>query len=269
MMSFARIAVLGCLGLLLTGCAGSKKDRPIWERVKITDLLPSESNEQPGIERLKTINFDVYVFEIPAEKIGSLTDVWQMLYTKPLRFNDYEAFKANLFLAGFGQDEMFDKVNDLLRAAGAKKAETVLLLLTDGQPNDLPIAKLSGEQTVFYVSTKGSMEGVTIGPGALVLWIKADKIPGSRGVCSVKAQPVFGSPIRIPLPDSAAYEKSNEMVFTTVGFELKMSPGDFFLLGPGKYVSNQITLSSLFFSKRNERRAVLRMFLFVCTNIDD
>jgi hypothetical protein len=113
------------------------------------------------------------------------------------------------------------------------------------------------------------MEGVTIGPGALVLWVKADKIPGSRGVCNVKAQPVFGSPIRIPLPDSAAYERSNELVFTTVGFELKMSPGDFFLLGPGKYVSNQITLSSLFFSKRNERRAVLRMFLFVCTNIDD
>jgi len=196
-----------------------------------------------------------------------LNDVWQMLYTKPLRFNDYDAFVANSFSVGFGEVQMWNKIADLLRATGGKRAKTVSLLLLDGQASDLAIAALGNEQTIFYISTDGSMEGVTIGPGNLALRIKAEKIPGLRGVCNVDVQPVFSLPVRSSIPQLAAREKLGEFLFDAAGFRLKMSPGNFVFLGPKKYTSDQITLASLVFS-RPGLGPVVRMFLFVCTRIN-
>lgn len=263
--------VFSCTVMLLTSCNAPEKDKPIWEQVKLSDLAPStDANDakHPGSQLLKTINLNIYIFEMPAENISALNDVWQTLYTKPLRFNDYDAFCANSFLVGFGQIQMWDKIANILRNAGGKKIETVSLLLLDGQTNDFTIARLDKEQTIFYISSAGSMEGATIGPGKLALRIKVEKIPGSRGVCKVNAQPVFPSPIRSPIPQLAARTKSAEFLFTSAGFSLKMSPGDFVFLGPEKYIGHQITLGSLFFS-RPGRKPSVRMFLLFCTKIID
>ena len=260
--------VLSCAALVLTGCNAPEKDQPLWQQVKITDLAPSRGTQRPGARLLKTMNFDIYVFEIPAGKIDILDDVWQMLYTKPLRFDDYDAFGANSFSVGFGQTRIWNKVADLLRAAGGKKVETISLLLPDGQANDVAIAILDNEQTIFYVSTEGSMEGVTVGPGAVALRIKAEKIPASRGVCNVSALPVFSPPISSSIPQLAAREKSREFLFSSCRFGLKMSPGDFVFLGPEKYEEHQITLASLLFSRVKPEPAV-RTYLIVCTRIVD
>ena len=267
MIRFFQIAVFSCLGLLLTGCNGPEESEPIWEQVKIGDIAPSHSGKRPGDQLLKTANFAVYIFEIPTENISMLDGGWQMLYTEPLRFNDYDAFVANSFSVGFGEAQMWDKIADLLRAAGGRRVKTVSLLLSDGQAETIAIAGLSNEQAVFYISTEGSMEGATIGPGMLALRIKAEKIPGSRGVCNVDVQPVFSSPIRSSIPQLAARAKSGEFLFAVAGFRLKMSPGDFVFLGPEKYSSDQITLAGLFFSGPG-LRPVVRTFLLVCNRIN-
>lgn len=260
--------VFSCAAVLLTSCNAPEKDEPIWEQVKLGDLAPSSDAKHPPGQLLKTINLNIYVFEMPAENINALNDVWQELYTKPLQFNNYDAFCANSFLVGFGQIQMWNKIANILRNAGGKKIETVSLLLPDGETNDFTIARLDKEQTIFYISSTGSMEGTTVGPGRLALRIKVERIPGSRGVCQVSAQPVFPSPITSPIPQLAARAKSAEFLFTSAGFSLKMSPGDFVLLGPEKYIGHQITLGSLFFS-RPGRRPVVRIFLLFCTRIID
>ena len=253
---------------MLTACEESQKNKPIWEQVKLADLAPSAGKETAEPRLFKTINFDVCVFEVPAGNIEAVNKIGQMLSTQPLRFNNYEAFKANLFLVGFGQTPMWDKVDEVLIAAGGRETETNYLLLPDGQSGRVPVAKLKNQQTVFYVPIGGRMEGVNVGPGVFFLRIKAEKIAGSRGVCSFTAQPVFLSATRSAVPQPTSREKAGEMIFDSVGFELKMSPGDFLLLGPEKYVSDQMTLSSLFFTK-SERKPVVRIFLFVCTGIAD
>lgn len=281
MIRVFQIAVLSGLAFWLTGCNGTKQNEPIWEQVKITDLAPSPSGQQPGGQLLKTINFNVYIFEIPAENISTLDDVWPMLYTRPLRFNDYAAFGANSFLAGFGQVAMWNRVAELLRSADGIQAGTISLLLADGQAQTIAVAGLGKEQTIFYTTNNGSMEGATLGPGQLGLRIKAEKIPGSRGVCKMSAVPVFSPPRRSSIPLLSAREKSGELLFSPAGFSLKMSPGDFVLLGPEKYDSGQITLGSLFFSKPEgslffselerkgpERKPSVRLFLLVCTGIN-
>jgi len=252
--------------LVLTGCNVLEKDEPIWEHVKIGDIAPSHSGKRPGAQLLEIINFDVYIFEIPVENINALDDVRQMLHTNPLQFNDYDAFSANSFSVGFGQVGMWNEIRELLRVAGGKRVETVSLLLPDGQAETITIARLDSEQSIFYISSEGSMEGATIGPGELALWIRAEKVPGSRGVCKMSALPVFSPMRRSSISQLTARAKSDELPFTCCGFELKMSPGDFVFLAPEKYIGNQITLASYFFS-RPKPRSVVRTYLIVCAEI--
>ncbi len=260
--------IFSCTAVLLTSCKAPEREKPIWEQVKLSDLATySDASHSTG-QLLKTIYLDINIFEMPAEDVNVLNYVQRMLYTKPLQFNDYDAFKANSFSVRFGQIQMWNTIANVLRDAGCKHIETVSLLLPDGETSDFTITKLNKEQTVFYTSTAGSLEGVTIGPGKLALRIKVEKIPGERGVCKVTALPVFPSPITSPIPQLAEQAKSNEYFFTSAGFHLKMSPGDFVLFGPDKYISHQITLGSLFFS-RPKPKPTIRLFLIICGRVID
>jgi hypothetical protein len=268
MIRLFQIMVLLCTATLLTSCKAPEKKKPILEQVKISDLAPPPEVNNAAGRLLKTINLDIHIFEMPAEDANVFNYVQQMLYTKPFHFNDYDAFKANSFSVSFGQIEMWDTIAKVLRDAGCKHIEIVSLLLPDGETSDFTITKLSKEQTIFYTSSDGSLEGATVGPGKLVLRIKVEKIPGSRGVCKVSATPAFTLPAQNPISQLAGQAKLNEFLFTSAGFYLKMSPGDFVLLGPEKYLGHQITLGSLFFS-RPKPKPTITMFLIICTRIID
>lgn len=269
MSGLFQIAALGCAALMLTCCSSSEKNTPIWQDVKIANLASSDSS-QPSTAPwpvLKTINFDVYIFEIPAENISALDDIWQMLYIKPLQFSDYNAFKTNLFSAGFGPLRIWNKIRDSLLDAGAEKVRTVSLMLPDGQANRLFVARLDEQQTIFYSSTAGSIEAVSIGPGTLTLRITAEKIPDSPGVCRTSAQPAFSPLIKTGASQPTHSRKTSDLLFTSAGFTARTSPGDFVLLGPKKYTGNQIILADLFFS-RPQPKPVIRIYLLICTAVN-
>jgi len=280
MIRIFQIAFLGSLALLLTGCR-SPAEEPIWERVKITNLVPSDGVKQVNGQRLKTINFNVYIFEIPSDNIGTLEEIWPMVYDQPLKFNNFEAFSANSFVAGFGQIPMWSRISDLLRSADGIQVGTVSLLLPDGQSNDVTVAVLYKEQAIFYFSEKRSMNKAKFEPGQFGLRIQAEKIAGSRGVCTVSVLPVFSPLKRSSLPRLSRRERPGDILFTATGFIVKMSPGDFVLVGPEKYNHSQTTLGGLFFSKPEgslffselerkmpEQKPALRLFLLVCTGIN-
>jgi len=254
--------------VLVVGCGEGKKGKPVWEGIRIGDLAPAASKGQGGAQLLKTINFKVYILELPAENISALDAIWPMLYTKPVQFNDTYAFKANSFSIGVGQAAIWDKISEQLDSAGARVVKTVVLLLTPGEPDDLVVAALMKEKDIYYISGRGSREGSTIGPGIVALRIKAEKLSGLRGVCEVNAEPVFSPAISQPvqLPDDR--EKSSDLFFTAVGFKLEMSPGDFILLGPQKYLRDETTLGGVFFSGAG-REAAARTYLLVCADIVD
>ncbi len=265
MIRFFQSIIWGCIVLLLTGCSVPEEDKPVWEQIKIGDLAASAQADRPPLEIVK---FEIYIFEVPAEKIGALDEIWKVLYKKPLQFDSLYAFEANLFSVGFGQIKFWDKTGDLLRAAGGRKVETVSIFLANSQHDDLNIMWLDKEQTVFYVSAEGTMKSKALGPGKIALRIKAEKIPGSRGLAEVSFQPVFSLPTKTdPVSKfKAGKGQAEDFVFTSTGFKLKMCPGEFLFLAPKEYVSRQSTLGSLFFSMPG-RRPAIRTFLFLCTAI--
>jgi hypothetical protein len=268
MVRFFQIIVLICTAAFFTGCRQPEKEKPIWEQIKLSDVATTWDINHPDERLLKTINFDIHIFEMPAKDYNGLNNFWEMMYAKPLHFNNYDAFHANSFSAGFGQISMWNTIAAVLRNAGGEHIETVSLLLFDGETKDFTITRLNEEQTVFYIANDSSMEGVTIRPGKLVLRIKVEKVPGERGVCVLNALPVFTLSLQSAVPQLAEHAKSQEFLFKSAGLFLKMSPGDFVLFGPEKYIGHQITLGSLFFSTPKPK-PIVRMFLLICTRVID
>lgn len=273
--------VLLCIVLGAIGCNRSQKEPPASDQPKIGELAPSRSGGQSAAQLLHAMNFGLHIFEVPADNVGQLENFWNVLSTKPLRFNSPEAFKANSFLVGFGQIELWDRVHDLLYKAGGQTMTTVSLMLADDQAQDLPVTGLSQTQTVSFVSGDLTPQRASIGPGILALRIKATKIPDIRGTCTMVAHPVFTLPATSSIPELAARGKLREFPFVTAAFGLRMSAGDFVVLGPEKYLGDFSTLSSVFFSnpegsvffspgesKPPQRKPSVRLFLLVCIRID-
>lgn len=263
----------------LFGCAQPAPERPIWEKVKIGDLAPYNPGKTQQVELLKMTKLDVHIFEIPADNIAKLDRIRKKLFIRPLQLKDYEAFNANSFLVRFGQVDMWQQTNDWLLGADGRNIAKISLMLADGQAQTIAIAGLDRPQTIFYATADDLREGANVGPGVFGLRIKAEKIPGSRGVCDLVAYPVFSPPTESTIPQLDALGKLREFPFTSAAFGLKMSPGDFVFLAPKEYVSDQTALGGLFFSnpraglffsktRAPEYKPAVRIFLLVCTGIN-
>jgi len=283
------MALLSCLGFYLIGCKAPEQSQLKQEQVKIGDISPPYSNQRSIGTTLNTIDFNIHIFEVPAENADKISDLWGLLYTEPLKFNSNQAFIANSFVVRFGRIRMLNRINDLLCTAGGQKLMTVSLILPNGQANDLTVRGLNIKQNVSYIAANGQSEGIRqfcrIGPGILALRIKAEKIPNLRDVCELIACPVFTVPAKSSIPQLFVRAKAREFSFSSVAFRLRMAPGDFIVLGPEKYnppTADKTTLDGLFFSRPEgslfpsttgriapEHKPVVRIFLLVCAGMSN
>ncbi len=288
MIRIFHIAAVCSLVFLPAGCKSTKKEEPVWEKVKIGDLAPHNPDKPPEPNQshagLKTFDFDVHVFEIPAENIDKLIKIRNNLFIRPLLLTDYSAFSGNSFFVRFGSGrdpgDLFNETISKILDAGSHKLTSVSLMMPDGEPETIVITGIEGPRTVFFVGQSGSKEGANVGPGILGLRIRADKVDDSSDVCKVVVYPVFSAQLQSAVPGLNERAKLREFPFNVAAFGLSMSPGDFVLLGPEKFLDDQTTLGSLVFSnprgsmflnagekKLPELKPAVRVFLFLCTRI--
>jgi hypothetical protein len=279
---FCILSTVLCLlfsAFCLSGCAKPKPEMPIWEKVKIGDLAPQDSGKTQKVELLKMTRLDINIFEIPADNIDEIDKIRKKLFIRPLQLKDFEAFSANSFLVRFGQVDLWRQTNDWLLGAEGRNLANVSLMLADGQAQTITITGLDRPQPIYYTAADGSIQGANVGPGIFGMRIKAEKVPGSRGVCDLVAYPVFTPPAQSAIPQLDTIGKLHEFPFTSAAFGLKMTPGDFVFLAPKEYISDQTALGGLFFSnprgglffsktKSPEYKPAVRIFLLVCTGIN-
>jgi hypothetical protein len=254
-----------CLATL-AGCAAPVKEKPIWERVKLGDITPPEAASLDD-QKLMVTDLQVLFFEIPADNIEQLNEFWPLMFRKPFKFEDEKAFAANSFEVGFGQGPLLAELDRFITQVEGVKGPVISLMLFDDQVEDVPVVPMT-DATIFYISSGGAMEGVSVGPGALSLRLKVEKIPAARGIRRVVAVPAFKMMHRTGLRRPNETGAAAGTAFGVARFEVAMSPGDFFLLGPQRYIADQITLGSAFFSRPAEK-PVVRLCIVLCARIDD
>jgi hypothetical protein len=282
MARISSTTILTCLALCFGGCKAPDESEHIWEQIKIEDLAPTQRDKKTDAQLPKVMNFDVHIFEVPAENITKLNHIWQTLTISRLRFSNYDAFIANSFMIGLGRMNAWHKVKNVLTVAGSQKVLTVSIVLADGQTEDLTVIGLGTKRTISFISGESSLHKAVIGPGTIALRIKAAGISNVPNVCKLVAYPVFTVPVKTNIPKLADRTKEREFAFSPAAFGLKMNAGDFVLLGPAEYNSDTSTLTGLFFSKPEgslfptdvtgqtpKLKPAVRLFLLVCTGISD
>ncbi len=261
------ITALSGIILILYGCGKQSRSKPVYEQVKIYELAPSPSvTSQPQMRGL--IELDTYIFELPTTNFPLLEDLWNTkLSDSMLRYRSAEAFKASGFVAGVGTMETWNEIGQILRSAESRKTRTVSLLLSENQSDYVPVASIESERTVFYARADGKIAGLSVSKGMAAFHVKAQGIPATRGAFRLSLQPVFRKPLASRIKQLAGKKNYEDTTFDSIGFEMQMSPGQFVLVGPGEYGTEQMSLSGLFF-RHSKPRPLVRIYLILCRNIN-
>lgn len=260
----ARITKIMFYFFLVTVLAGCKspEPKPIWEDIKIGDLAPP--NQPTAQTMIKTINFNIEIIDIPRDNAFVLEAIQKILPSVQFEYSSQKAFAENSFWVGFGDGDLWPQIANALDQVKAKKIETISLLLTDGQYEDIAISELPRRTDLYYLSEQGTMEMVRLENGQIAMRVKATKAAGARGVCNFQAMPVY------PLPGDTATQlsyghKMGEVLFTPMFFEIDMTPRTFILLTPNKVVKGKSTPAGYFF----DRDKYLRIYLIICEKVPD
>jgi len=283
MRVFRTIAMMFLSGLALGGCGPSSEPVvPIWEQVTVGEIAPKSPDPSRQARFLATVNLDVYALDLPAENIDKLDDLWQMLSAKPIQTNSYNAFAGNSFRARIGHIAMWEEVRRLLATAGAQDAGTISLVIGNDEPADLPVANVAPDSTVWFVGTNLARHTVQVGRGLLVLRLREQSVPGARGVRKIIAYPVYTLPMTTGIPELRAQGARREFYFASAAFAAQMAPGDLLVLAPDSYSGETLSLGGRFFNrpepvlffdvetkKPPQRRPAVRIFILVCTRIND
>ena len=250
--------------MLLAGCSGpNKKETPVAD-IKLGDLAPV--GHIGTVMRTQTVAFDFYKLELPAANIQKLSDIWKILYTRPVRLADPAASAANYFRLVYGESQMWDKTAEILQSAGAKETAKISMLLDYGQTDDLVIARIRKKENMFYFTRKLEIEPVKAEPGHIVLKVNATAVPRVRGVCDLNVTPVL-LPKKQPTVDVDPTAGTGQVDLPLLGFIVQMSPGSFLLIGPTSYPQNKKLFSNRFFIPRRESR--IRLYVIFCRSITD
>lgn len=282
-----RLCHIAIITGVLFGAAGCDTPRgtdavPIWEGVKIGQLGPQSPDPSRRAKLLGTVHFDVYAFDLPADRIEKLEPVWQSLSAKPIRTNSYTAFAENGFRVRYGRLRLWKDIEAMLAKAGARGAGTTSLTLSEEMPADLPIADLSQPHPISFIGTDLSKQIANVGTGVLVLRLRAEPIPGARGVRKIIAYPVHTLPTPLAIPELDSTARQREFYFGAAAFASQMSPGDLLMLAPNTYTGERQSLGGLFFNKPvgtlfldpeqrrpPERKPTVRLFVLICTRMTD
>jgi hypothetical protein len=262
----------------LSGCPRQDKEPPLWDQVKITDLATKDQ----ASTGLNTADLDIYVFQVPTERVKGLRGLWDALNSKPFRYRNYRAFRSNAFRVAKGTHPQWDWIAGSLIEAGASKGATVSLWLSGDQEDDVTLTALGSPQKVTFMDKEGQSQQVTIGPGRLVLRLKVEQGSPAPQTRQLVAYPVFTCSTGGAIPELAAMTKAKDVAFLASAFSTPIREGDIVVLGPEDYYGGLSTLGGLFFCDPQGRLAVdsgrpnpvrikqtVRVYVIVCTRLSE
>jgi hypothetical protein len=276
MIRICQIAITVGLAVCVAGC-NKPEEQPA---VKLTQLGIDANN--PEANALKTINFELQVFEIPVDRLKDIDEIRQALETEQFKYTSRLAFSENSFSVYFGRVNSLATVQGVLNDASTQKQTSMSLMMSEGQEHTIDIISLNSQRVVFYMSGSGQKEGARVGPGMLGLRLKAEKTEDAANACQITAFPVLSIQAGHTISQIDEQIKKQEFPFTVATFGLDMKAGDFVLLAPETLTTEPPGyLSSLFFNipggsqffDQDKRKAPVikpsvRIFLLICTWIN-
>ena len=269
-----------CL-LWAAGCATTPPaEEQIWRNIKLAEIAPPPGDRPDPPKFLGTVNMEIHVMELPADSVDQLDNIWQILSAKPIRMTSYNAFSYNSFRVRAGRTEIWKRIEELLVAADAQKVSTMSLIVPDNDTTDFAIVDLPVGRQIAFIGSNLMRQTANVGPGVLMLRLRAEPIPWARGVRKIIAYPVHTLPLTSTIQQLQERARRREFYFAPAAFALQMGPGDLVILGPDQYSGERTSLGGLFFNRPegvlffnpSKRKApahkpAVRLYVLVCTGV--
>ena len=266
--------VLGSFAAL-SGCRVGHTDKPVWVDVNIADLAPPD---KPALRLLKTIDFNILVYEIPIDHITQIRELWRGINTQSIQFKNAFAFHSNAFRIGLTQ--RLNWVQGTLESAGAILAHEHKIIFGSVPENDLDIRMIDHHQSLHFCNYERRYQYINIAPSKLVLRLKCGPIPNMPETCQLLGYPVITSNISYSIPELAERARARDIAFNTTAFKCYLRIGDILVLGPEEYYGDESSLGGLFFKTpqgtlfledpqgdQPQQKPSLRVYVMVCTSI--
>lgn len=258
------LLTLLCVILFFGLCGCQEQKKPIWENTKISDLIPTNSDE---IMNIRDATFEVYIVEISADDKKTIGDIRRLLYDKPISINNPDVFAKNNFAVGFNQIILMDRLNEIFSETNSRRLRNISILIPADEENRIYAKKILKRQNIYYRSEDNMTEAVTAGPGDIILELKVKVVEVQRGICRLYAQPAILPPLVDMIAELSEYRDNKKIDFPAIGFSVNMSPGDLIVLTPVEYLDHQSSLGSLVFCDRNPT-GVQRIYVIICSRVN-
>ena len=238
------------------------------EGIKLGDLAAGSGEAVPP-----QIFFRMFTFDLPADQLDHLGSVFRNMSKRQIQFADRDAFDANGFLAGFGTQQEWPALSAELDKLIARKTATRNVVVYEAAGDDISTSMLSSTQDVAWIGGDGRVKRDTFAVGRFTWMLKARPMQTIRGVAQVEIMPAYKIGTQSFLTHLAHVR--DFAPFSDSGFSLRMSPGDYILLGsageptgPDGSAIAPLTLNRLLFYPA-ERPNTLRLFVILCARIED
>lgn len=217
------------ISVCLVGFCGCSEPQQTPARIPIKDIKVGDLEPTDPVHLPRQIHFRIFSFEVPIDKTSMLQQGFSQFDTGQLRFAEAAAFQANGFLAGFGTRENGNKLSILLEKVQARRKAPRNLLVYDDAGDDFSVTMVNSKEEVSWKGAGGKVAKAVFSAGRFAWMLKAAPVPNIRGVAEVRILPVYRMGRDNLLSHLA--RMSSYTPFDVGAFELRMSPGDFVLLG--------------------------------------
>lgn len=213
--------------ITVAGCQETAKKRQevSIEGVKLSDLVPKNTNKMPA-----AINLKIFTFQIPAYNYSILSNAFNSLSKNKMRFSSNISFQKNGFITGHGNADSWKLIGDGLQKTHAKRANVKSLIVYDELGDDFTTGKLSLETSTSYFGLDGIKKEMTLPPGFIGWRIKTHILAERRGTAQIKMTGLFKQFLDNMFSRLPGYD-NGDIIFKPTSVTINMNEGDFFLLG--------------------------------------
>jgi hypothetical protein len=258
----------GAIGLGGCGKSQNRTDKVPIDGIKLGNLATGPDEAMPP-----RIGFRVFTFELPAQQVDLLKETFALMSKRQIRFADRDAFEANGFLAGFGTQQDWPALSVEMDKLVARRTATRNVVVYEAAGDDISVTLLNSTHDVAWIEAGGKAVRDTFAVGRFTWMLKARPLESVRGVAQVQISPVYKLGTQSFLSHLA--QVRDHTAFSAAALDIRMGPGDYVLLGSagepaglGGQSTAPFTLNRLLFYPA-ERPEMMRLFVVLCTRIDD
>lgn len=241
--------------LMSPGCTAQKDPKKEIKEMGSKIFSGSKKSSKGSIRKLvDMVKIRVGTIEVPAGSASRSGKLWNYLDEEPVALKS-TVLGLNGFRVGLGIEETWPEVKRALKELTGKTVKMTDIQTAPGQPTPVVVQEKRPVQTIFSYTEKGFLKGSDYPPGDNLLLLCPTINEYDRDAVLLTIQPQIRTTRHYRLPTTkdgytTLVRRPKIFDFTSMTFSLKVTKGDFLIIGPGAQSSRPSSMGHHFLTRK-------------------